>query len=203
MYTTHIKKRYYFRTDPISLKDIKSISFVLRLEGRETNLLLDVARLSCLNTDLKKDYTIRGNYIFTRTKRKLLINEYTDELHQTLEKRFDNELRKRDDLELKEDKVEEIIELRQLYLKNPERGRRIWIFMDRPDKADDNAEHLFRYSVRQEDGIEKYFVVSKKSSDFDRMKQYGNVVEYGSQEHKLLMMQVNQKVSLFLNKFFH
>ena len=194
-----IKKRYYFRTDPISLKDIKSISFVLRLEGRETNLLLDVARLSCLNTDLKKDYTIRGNYIFTRTKRKLLINEYTDELHQTLEKRFDNELRKRDDLELKEDKVEEIIELRQLYLKNPERGRRIWIFMDRPDKADDNAEHLFRYSVRQEDGIEKYFVVSKKSSDFDRMKQYGNVVEYGSQEHKLLMMQAEAIISSHVN----
>lgn len=194
-----IKKRYYFKSYPISLKDVNKISFVLKLQGRETNLLLDVANLSCLNTTMKKDYTIRENYIFTRTKRKLLINKYTDKLHQELEEKYDKELRTREDLEINKEKREAIIQLRQLYLKNPERNKRIWIFMDRPDKADDNAEHLFRYSVRQEDGIEKYFVVSKESSDFDRMKQYGNVVEYGSQKHNLLMMQAEAIISSHAN----
>ena len=34
-------------------------------------------------------------------------------------------------------------------------NRRIWLFMDRLDVADDNAEHLFKYAVKQNDGIER------------------------------------------------
>lgn len=64
--------------------------------------------------------------------------------------------------------------------------RRIWLFMDRIDKADDNAEHLYRYAIEQNDNIEKYFVLSKDSKDFSRMQEIGNVVIAGSEEHKLL-----------------
>lgn len=58
--------------------------------------------------------------------------------------------------------------------------------MDRIDKADDNAEHLYRYAIEQNDNIEKYFVLSKDSKDFSRMQEIGNVVIAGSEEHKLL-----------------
>ena len=66
--------------------------------------------------------------------------------------------------------------------------RNIWLYMDRHDKADDNAEHLFRYSAAINDGVERYFVVSKNSPDKKRLKKYGNVVDYGSREHKLLAL---------------
>ncbi|WP_407423842.1 CDP-glycerol glycerophosphotransferase family protein [Methanobrevibacter sp.] len=40
--------------------------------------------------------------------------------------------------------------------------KKIWIFMDLPYRADDNAFHLFRHAVEANDsGIEKYFAISK------------------------------------------
>lgn len=66
--------------------------------------------------------------------------------------------------------------------------RNIWLYMDRHDKADDNAEHLFRYSAAINDGVERYFVVGKNSPDKKRLKRYGNVIDYGSREHKLLAL---------------
>ena len=66
--------------------------------------------------------------------------------------------------------------------------RNIWLYMDRHDKADDNAEHLFRYSADINDGVERYFVVNKDSPDKNRLKKYGNIVDYGSREHKLLVL---------------
>ena len=35
------------------------------------------------------------------------------------------------------------------------KNKKIWLFMDRPDVADDNAKHLFEYSVKQNDNIKK------------------------------------------------
>ena len=66
--------------------------------------------------------------------------------------------------------------------------KNIWLYMDRHDKADDNAEHLFRYSADINDEVERYFVVGKNSPDKKRLKKYGNVVDYGSREHKLLAL---------------
>lgn len=66
--------------------------------------------------------------------------------------------------------------------------KNIWIYMDRHDKADDNAEHLFRYSSNIDDGVERYFVVCKNSPDKKRLKKYGTVVDYGSRKHKLLVL---------------
>ncbi|GHU52155.1 minor teichoic acid biosynthesis protein GgaB [Clostridia bacterium] len=67
-------------------------------------------------------------------------------------------------------------------------SRNIWLFFDRIDRGDDNSEHLFRYCASLDDGIEKYFIVSKDSPDFERIKQYGNVVDYGSDEHIVLLL---------------
>ncbi len=29
----------------------------------------------------------------------------------------------------------------------------VWLFIDRQDKADDNAEHLFKYAINKNDGV--------------------------------------------------
>ena len=71
--------------------------------------------------------------------------------------------------------------------------------MDRPNKADDNAEHLFKYAVQKNDGIQKYFVVSKQSSDYDRLSRYGKVLDYGSPEHQLIMLKAEAIISSHVN----
>lgn len=37
----------------------------------------------------------------------------------------------------------------------------VWLFIDRQDKADDNAEHLFKYAINKNDGVKKYFIIKK------------------------------------------
>lgn len=71
----------------------------------------------------------------------------------------------------------------------------IWLFMDRVDRADDNAEHLFRYANSQKDGIKKYYVLSSDSDDWDRLNKIGKVIKYGSLKHKFMFIMCNKMIS--------
>ncbi len=69
------------------------------------------------------------------------------------------------------------------------KDKKIWMFMDRPDFADDNAEHLFKYALNQEDDVDKYFILDKKTSDFKRLsKSFKNVIAFGSFKHRILFL---------------
>ncbi len=48
-----------------------------------------------------------------------------------------------------------------------------WLFMDSNMRAGDNAEHLYRYVMNKTDTINAYFVLSKKSKDWGRLKKEG------------------------------
>lgn len=55
------------------------------------------------------------------------------------------------------------------------------ILCDRRDRVGDNAEALFRYLIKEHLGeYDLYFALSKKSNDWKRMRQYGNVVSFDS-----------------------
>lgn len=74
-------------------------------------------------------------------------------------------------------------------------NQKIMVFMDRIDKADDNAEHLFKYATTQPDEYKKYFVVNKASDDFKRLSHIGKIINYGSWKHKLLLISANFLIS--------
>ena len=91
------------------------------------------------------------------------------------------------------------------FLKN----KKIWMFMDRRDFADDNGEHLFKYALSQKDDVDKYYVLDKDTSDFKRLsKSFKNVIPFGSFKHRLLflftekMITSQPAVSLY-NPFFN
>ena len=98
---------------------------------------------------------------------------------------------------LASDRFAEDVELLQSYLEqySEMKKRRIWMFMDRTNKADDNAEHLFRYCANLDDGIEKYFVLKEDSPDVHRMRTVGKVVFFGSKRHKLLHLFAEKYIS--------
>lgn len=61
---------------------------------------------------------------------------------------------------------------------------RCWIFADRADKADDNAEHFYRFVTSQENAPKCFFLLSSDSSDWPRLQADGfNLIEFGSVEH--------------------
>lgn len=65
--------------------------------------------------------------------------------------------------------------------------KRIWLYFDKLYKAGDNAEYLFRYSYKQNDGIENYYLINKDSADYKRLKsKYGkNIIIFNSVKAKL------------------
>ena len=81
-------------------------------------------------------------------------------------------------------------------------NKRIWLFMDRPDMADDNAEYLFKYAINQDDGIEKYFILDKRCDDYKRMTRISkNIVNYRSVKHKVLYLFAEKVVSSHVDTF--
>lgn len=78
------------------------------------------------------------------------------------------------------------------FLKN----KRIWFYTDFPTIADDNGKHLFKYSINQnEKGIDKYFIIDKKSKDYEEMKKIGPVIGYKSMKHRILGLFVEKIIT--------
>lgn len=128
-------------------------------------------------------YSKKGNYLIKYENDNFKIMAFSDEKLIEFENENINYLESLNDSEL-----DEVIEFRKCYLDSYSKfkNRKIWLFMDRGDLADDNGEHLFKYAIKQDDGIEKYFVISKESNEYERLKKTGNVLDYQSKEHMLI-----------------
>lgn len=88
------------------------------------------------------------------------------------------------------------------------RKKKIWLFIDRDTFADDNAEHLFKYCIKQDDGIEKYFILNRDSPDFERLNKDYDIVPFGSFKHKIKYLfsekiMISQVTRGILNPFTH
>lgn len=58
-----------------------------------------------------------------------------------------------------------------------------WLLLDHADRADDNAEHLYRHLLRNEPDINAYFLLERSSRDWGRLEAEGfRLLEYGSVE---------------------
>lgn len=87
------------------------------------------------------------------------------------------------------------VNLRKKYFEEMSRKKKpIWLFMDRTDRADDNAEVFFKY-MQNHDEVDSFFVIDKDSRDYNRLSQIGNVVELYSQQHYLLSLLADYIIS--------
>ena len=83
------------------------------------------------------------------------------------------------------------------------KNKRIWLFEDRPDFADDNAKHLFNFCNKQNDNIKKYFIIDKTSPDYLHLKQRNrNIIHFKSFKHKLLFLFSEKNISSYVNENF-
>lgn len=81
--------------------------------------------------------------------------------------------------------------------------KQIWLVSDRDFVANDNGEHLFRYlrTHRKEyPNIKAYFVISAEASDYQRMKQYGPVIDRDSKNFKKMFLLCDKIVSSSANE---
>lgn len=59
----------------------------------------------------------------------------------------------------------------------------VWLFEDRPNKAEDNAESMFKYVVNNHPEIDAYFILDSNSNDWERLSSIGNTIAKYSVEH--------------------
>lgn len=80
----------------------------------------------------------------------------------------------------------------------------LWIFMDRIDQADDNAEHLYRYVMKNNLKKDIKFVLSKESHDWGRLESEGfNLIEFSSDEHLRALSECEKIISSHADKHVH
>ena len=74
------------------------------------------------------------------------------------------------------------------FLPSMNKFKKAWLFMDRDTQADDNAEHLYRWTAKHHPEINKYFLLNRSSNDWQRLETEGfKLVAFGSEEHKAAM----------------
>lgn len=91
-----------------------------------------------------------------------------------------------------------LAKLKQKYQKNAN----LWLLADMPLKADDNAEHLYRYISLNHTKQKIAFVLSKKSSDYQRLKNEGfKLVDPKSLKFKLLLFKAQKIISSHIDRY--
>ena len=68
------------------------------------------------------------------------------------------------------------------------KNKRIWLFMDLPNIADDNGRQLFEYAQQKDPKIKKYFVIDRDSKNYHEMNEIGNVLAYKSIKHRFISL---------------
>lgn len=71
-----------------------------------------------------------------------------------------------------------------------------WVFTDRLEQANDNAEHLYRWVGRHHREIRRWYVLRRSSPDWDRLRSEGfRMLRYGSAKHLLVMLNAKNLIS--------
>lgn len=137
---------------------------------------------------------IEGSYFITKTHRVVFMYNAFYLMKNSLKVNVGRELRLCKSLLKKKQSLSVLIRMGYFIYKKLQK-KQVWLLMDRVDKADDNAEHLMKYLMSEDDGAKKYYVISKESPDYERMKQYGKVVAYNSKYHKWLQLIADKVIS--------
>jgi len=77
-----------------------------------------------------------------------------------------------------------------------------WVFMDRDVQAQDNAEHLYRWVASERPQVNSWFVLSRRSADWSRLKAAGfRLVDHGSWQHTLLLLRASHLASSHVDHY--
>jgi len=144
---------------------------------------------------LENTYGIYGDYVISVDQKTLLIQKKTGKRVRNFEKAYCKELS-----QLKNKKMI-FYRIAAKFLKRYKKNE-IWLLSDRINVARDNGEALFEYICKQKPAnISPYFVISKYSHDFKRMKKIGKVIKYDSLKYKLYFLLADKLISAHIDEY--
>lgn len=174
---------------PFTGQSKETISFYIESSGIKIPVKLKFGKFIKLNKGRQSDYFIEGHHLISFNQNGLIIENRKISAVILRELKLYKRV-------IKEKVGKKVILARLIfYFGKLMHRKKIWLFADRIDKADDNAEALFRYANQQKDDIRKYFVLNKDCDDFNRLKKVGRIVPYGTYRHKILHLMANKVIS--------
>lgn len=171
-------------------KDISEAKIFIEYKNKASLLLNpQFSKMSKLSTMFTKSYYNNENYIITKTGKTLVIFKSNIKRLVGREYRYIQEL-------VKKQKYKPILARIIYFLSKPFFiNKKVWIFMDRADRAGDNAEHLFKYVNDKKENINSYFVISEQSSDYEKIRKIGKVLKYGTYKTKIYYLHCEKVIS--------
>lgn len=171
--------------------DINKVKFFNNVNGTECEYgKINSMRFSPVADCIKYQYCVRNGWIVYIENNEIIIERATENEIRNHERLFQEELKK-----INKEKSEEVISLRNEYFERLKtKNKPIWIFMDRIDRAGDNAEAMFKYT-RQRDEVDAYFIIEEGTADYGRLSPLGNIIKLNSREHYLLVLLADYIIS--------
>lgn len=199
MMLTVVAKEYKGFKINIPVEDFVNVRIFAKANETSVPLPMNFGKYSGISAHFKQNYKFIGNYgiiyqgkdTLTLTKKENNFTELKKELKviQTLIKTK------------QKPRIKAAVARAGYQFKNFFKKKEKWVFMDRQDKADDNAEHLFKYVSKNHKEVDTVFIVDKNADDFTRLKQYGKVVPLGSYQHKMEMLLADKVLSSHIDEW--
>ena len=184
---------------PLNHSDIVQIlSFHILYQDSEREINTSLGWYSHI-PPIYNGYYISNNYIIKYIENRFVIFQYNKTLEMRFEKLYCQELKRIKKLSL--------IKLRNFikqYRNNNKKKNKyeIWILNDRHDQANDNGEFFFRYLINKKpEGIKIFFAIEKNCSDYNRMKNLGNILDINSQKYLKLFGIADKIISSISNSW--
>lgn len=75
------------------------------------------------------------------------------------------------------------------------RKRKIFLIMEDGKSARDNGYHFFKYMRKEHSNCYCFYVIDKKSNDYNKVKEFGNIIQYKSLKHWLYYLSSYRNIS--------
>lgn len=161
---------------------------VLRYKGMEFELKTHLFKHIKLCPNTLESYFVENGFCISFKENSFYVSPATFKVRVGMEYRLVKRL-------IKQHKYKTALLRGMAHIAIKLKRKEIWVFMDRANKADDNAEVLYRYCLNKDDNIKCYFIISEDSTDFERMQQYGKVIPYGGFKQKLIILLADKLIS--------
>ena len=92
--------------------------------------------------------------------------------------------------------------VKNYFVKHSTKATQDWIFIDRNNQADDNAEHLYRYVMKNNPSQSIYFALNRDSHDWERLEKEGfNLLEFGSKKFEDILRKCEKIISSHIDGY--